>query len=317
VKILFVTDLHGSTLVFQKALMLADRADVDVLIVGGDLSGKRLLPIVPISATRYRGGEPYKQKDDSGTTIETMVSEEISKDQLKQHCARLEAKGHYWHIAEETEIVRLNESPDELKRLWERKICERIEKWASLATSRLPEGMSCLWTGGNDDEGTILESLRAIDLGRFQYAEGRVIQVDDYEIVSLGYSNITPFGTPRELDERELLGRLEELGKQVSTTDKLLLNVHVPPVNCSTLDSVISRDTGDLVSVGSFAVRTFIENIQPLADFAGHVHEGRGVGLIGRTHIFNPGSEYQAGILNAFVVTASEDKIVDYAHYSR
>src|SRR5580698_11310541 len=129
-RIMFATDLHGSTLVFQKAVSLSILADADVLIVGGDLSGKRLLPIVPVSNASFRVGEPFNQKDDSGTSLSGNVFREVKKGDLDNVCQRWEAKGYYWHVAEEAEIRRLNETPEELTLLFERKIVERIEKWA-------------------------------------------------------------------------------------------------------------------------------------------------------------------------------------------
>ena len=316
-KVMFITDLHGSTLVLRKALALCTQVDVDVLMIGGDLSGKRLLTIRPIANKKYRIEEPSNQKDDSGTSVEAPLFFDIAGEDLKQHCSRLEDKGYYWRITEIEEIQRLNEDREELRRLFEGAICGRIEKWAKMVTALLPAGVSCLWTGGNDDEQGILDALKGRDLGRFEYVEEKIVCVDDYEIMSLGYSNITPFETGREPDERELSARLEKLGNSAKTAERLIMNVHVPPINCGTLDSVVMRDSGSLVNVGSSAVRDFILNTQPLADFAGHVHEGQGVATIGRTLVFNPGSDYSSGCLQAFVATMAEAKIVDYAHFFR
>lgn len=265
----------------------------------------------------YRVGEPYKQKDDTGTSVEAVLFDKISKLDLPQYCGRLEAKGYYWHVADPREIQRLNQRPEELGELFRSKIEERILKWAGLVTKHLPEGVVCLWTGGNDDDEELLKALYSKDLGRFVYAEERVITIEAYEIISLGYSNRTPFNTARELDERDLLNRLEQLGKAVSSTDRLVMNVHVPPINCGSLDAVIAKGSGELINVGSSAVRTFIENIQPLADFCGHVHEGQGVTTIGRTYVFNPGSDYNSGTLDAFVVTVTGSSVTDYARFSR
>lgn len=41
--------------------------------------------------------------------------------------------------------------------------------------------------------------------------------------------------------------------------------------------------------VGSKIIRKFIEDIQPLACFTGHIHEGKAIDTIGNTKIINPG----------------------------
>ena len=41
--------------------------------------------------------------------------------------------------------------------------------------------------------------------------------------------------------------------------------------------------------MGSKSIRNFIEKIQPIVCFTGHIHEGVGIDKINRTHIINPG----------------------------
>src|SRR5882762_3308646 len=45
-KLLFATDLHGSNTVFSKCLRLLSDGTADILLLGGDLAGKGLAPIV-------------------------------------------------------------------------------------------------------------------------------------------------------------------------------------------------------------------------------------------------------------------------------
>ena len=45
-RILFATDIHGSERCFRKFLNAAPLYDVDYLILGGDITGKLLVPIV-------------------------------------------------------------------------------------------------------------------------------------------------------------------------------------------------------------------------------------------------------------------------------
>ncbi len=45
-KILFATDLHGSQLTFSKLIRVLDLWSPDALVLGGDVAGKGLVPIL-------------------------------------------------------------------------------------------------------------------------------------------------------------------------------------------------------------------------------------------------------------------------------
>jgi hypothetical protein len=262
--------------------------------------------------------EPYMQKDDTGKTTDISSLEAVSSREVPQYLDRLEAKGYYWQELDREQLKNFNENASQIEEIFQEKIYMRLRKWAEIINQSLPVGMSCFWTGGNDDDGDMLARLTAGDLGRFEYAEGAVVPLGEYELISVGYSNRTPFYTSRELDELELLGRLSNLAQSARTTERLILNVHVPPYDCGHLDLCLNPENpSESIHVGSTGVRTFIENTQPLVDFVGHVHEGKGTAKIGRTYVFNPGSEYNAGILHGVVVDIKQAKIRDYLHFSR
>lgn len=312
-RILFVTDLHGSTLVFEKAVLAANRFGVDLFIVGGDLSGKWLLPIVPVGSKKYTIYETFKKRDETGKAITETRPQGVLNDTLPGYQRRLEGLGYYWHIVKEEEIEGLNGNDHVLLQLFETKIYQRLVNWIQFLNQHLDEGIECIWTGGNDDSPGLLTRLTHEDLGRFVYAEDKIYEIDGYEVISLGWSNETGFDTDRELDEPDILQRLRSLAKRVSRREFLILNVHVPPRDCGVLDSCIKgNDADNLVHVGSTAVRNFIEDYQPLVDFAGHIHEGKGAARIGRTLVFNPGSNYHVGVLNGFLVELAGQDVKNY-----
>jgi len=102
-------------------------------------------------------------------------------------------------------------------------------------------------------------------------------------LLGLGYSIPTPFATPSEVEEKQvdlwLKGKLEQALK----CPHLIFMTHTPPYQTKT-DKVASG-----VSVGSQAVRKFIEQVQPEVCITGHIHEARAVDYIGKTKIINPG----------------------------
>jgi Icc-related predicted phosphoesterase len=165
-----------------------------------------------------------------------------------------------------------------------------------------PDG-ACWWTGGNDDEESVLAEVSETSPDAFRYVEDAVVDIAGFKLASMGYSNETPFHTSRELTEVDLKARLRLITAGVSDSDQVILNVHVPPFGCGSLDVVATREAGVMEHVGSHAVREFIEETQPVAALVGHIHEGKGVARLGRTEVFNPGSDYTAGVLNAFVLS--------------
>jgi len=106
-------------------------------------------------------------------------------------------------------------------------------------------------------------------------------KLNDVLFVGLGGSNLTPFNTPFELTEAEILEELEALAPIVD--DNWILITHAPP-HGTNIDQ-----TAQGIHVGSKSIRRFIEQKQPPVALSGHVHEARNTDKLGRTLIVNPG----------------------------
>jgi Icc-related predicted phosphoesterase len=143
-------------------------------------------------------------------------------------------------------------------------------------------------------------------------------------MISLGWSNPTPWDTPRETSEEELARMLSAAIARLDSTENAIFNIHVPPKD-STLDSCPRLDTSvwppapimrggqvELFGAGSSAVAEAIKEYQPLVSLHGHIHESTGVAKIGRTVCINPGSEYQDAALLGAIVALAPDKVVHY-----
>ena len=173
-----------------------------------------------------------------------------------------------------------------------------------MAQEKLKGTSNCpLLMPGNDDPPQVAELINDSQVA--VYAEGRCVQLDEtHEMISLGYSNPTPWHTERELPEDALKERLEAMTPLVKVPQNLVVNFHAPPYD-SRLDTApelkedfqINTQMGQpvLVPVGSKAVRAYIEKHQPLLGLHGHVHESDGMSRIGRTLCINPGSAYRTG----------------------
>lgn len=112
---------------------------------------------------------------------------------------------------------------------------------------------------------------------------------DGFGLMGVGYSNPTPFGTPSEVGDDQIAQWLSHAHEQVKGLPHILLVAHNPPFGTAT-DKVRGG-----VSVGSRAVREFIEKVQPEVCLTGHIHEARAVDTIGKTVVINPGQLVAGG----------------------
>ena len=174
--------------------------------------------------------------------------------------------------------------------------------------------------GGNDDLREITPILQSSDF--VIDPEEKVVNLNSrYEMLSTGWSNPTPWKTPRECSEEELAGKIDEMSRQVKDFKNCIFNIHVPPID-SGLDTAPKLDhnlkpvvEGGEIAVapaGSTAVRAAIEKYQPLLGLHGHIHESKGFVSIGRTLCINPGSEYSEGILRGVIVDLEDERVKNF-----
>ena len=61
--IFYVADIHGSEVCFRKWLNAAGFYGADVLVIGGDLTGKTLLPIYPAGGSVEGWRATWKERE--------------------------------------------------------------------------------------------------------------------------------------------------------------------------------------------------------------------------------------------------------------
>ncbi len=310
-RLFFATDVHGSEPTFRKFINAGKFYNVDALVLGGDITGKMLVPIIALGNNSYRA---------------TLQSEHynLTKDDLPDFNSRLAKLGFYSSEMSEREYTDLAANPELVNRLYLDKANERLIAWIQWAEEKLiGTNLRCYVTGGNDDANEIVDTLNKAVKERVVACEERIVSLNDegHSMVSLGYSNPTPWNTPREIQEAELTKRIEASFQGVENCDKVIFNMHVPPVD-STLDTCPKLDTSTdpptvitsggepvLFGAGSQAVRDAIEHYQPLLSLHGHIHESRNVAKIGRTTAVNPGSEYGEGVLRGIIISIAGNKV--------
>jgi len=310
IRIFFATDIHGSEKCFMKFINAAKFYKANVLILGGDLTGKMFVPMVKHPDGTYSArflGASHVIK--AGGELESLEK-------------RIRDVGYYPYRTDLEEMTLLEADQARVEKVFDQLMRESIEKWLMVANERLKgTGIRCFISAGNDDKHSIDSILE--ESGYTIYPEGKVIPIDEHhEMISCGYSNITPWRCPRDITEEELLKKIDDMAANVKAMNSCIFNLHCPPYG-TTIDSAPKLDdkmkpvmapggSPLMVSVGSKAVRQAIERYRPQLGLHGHIHESKGTFKIGRTLCINPGSEYTEGILKGFLVDLTEKGLTDY-----
>jgi uncharacterized protein len=308
-RIYFITDVHGSNKCFRKFLNAANFYKADVLILGGDITGKVMTPIV----------------EDGGGFKATFQGEELAmrdRSEVEEFRKRVAEVGGYTQVVTPSEFRELEADPSKVSELFRRLMVERVHEWVSLAEERLGKTPSvrCFISPGNDDifdiDAVLSSSQRIVN------PEGKVVDVDGgHEMITLGYTNHTPWNSPREVDEEVLARKISDMADQVRNMKSAIFNIHVPPIDTpidqapridENLKVVVRAGNVEMISAGSSACRAAIMRYQPMLGLHGHIHESRGMVKLGRTMCANPGSEYTEGILRGFLSDLDGDKIKSY-----
>jgi uncharacterized protein len=299
-RIFFATDVHGSDRCFRKFLAAAAVYEADVLLLGGDVAGKGLVPIQTENGTLHAQvrGEPVSvQAHEEGRLL-----------------AEINRLGFYGVRADTEEIDRMREDPDYLDNLFRREITAQVKRWCDLAAERLAADVRCIITPGNDDPFEVDAVLEGAP--RIECPERRLCDLGPVLLASLGDVTPTPWNTEREYPEEELERRISEMLDAVPAGQRTVVNFHCPPYGSGldvapeldeTLKPVIRGGRPSFIPVGSKAVRETIERYQPVVGLHGHIHESRAAQKIGATLCLNPGSDYTADVLRGAVVDIADD----------
>ncbi len=313
-KLFFATDLHGSERTFRKFINAGKFYDVNVIVMGGDIQGKLMIPIIREENGHHRA------------TVQGRVEHLETEEDLKNLMGKLDILGFYYKVMEADEFQSLQANPDAVHALFNELAKQKLVNWVNLAEERLNgTGIKCFVTGGNDDEWEVLNVMKREDAKSFFACENEMVHVDDeHTMISIGISTPTPWKTPREVPEEELSVMIDEMAAKVPDMNKAIFNFHDPPKD-STLDTcpmldwdkdppeqIIKGGQPVMHGAGSRSVREAIEKYKPMLGLHGHIHESQSVAKLGRTTCINPGSEYAEGILRGCIVTFVDGEVQGY-----
>jgi hypothetical protein len=310
-RVFFTSDVHGSEVCFMKFLNAAKFYQADVLVLGGDVTGKMIVPIV-------------NQPDG------TAIAEFLGTQQVMKTPAEIQAveknirnSGYYPYTSTPEEVEKFQGDKKLVNELFSKIMAAGIKRWVNIAEEKLKESKAkCYISPGNDDRFDIDPVLK--ESSRVICPEDEVVMIDDnHEMISSGWVNTTPWNSPREVPEEQLLSKFEPMVKKVQNVEDSIFNLHVPPYNTpldtapeldATLKPVVKGGGGgvSMIHVGSTTVRQLIETYKPMLGLHGHIHESRGFVKIGRTLCINPGSEYGEGILRGALINLEPKRVKSY-----
>lgn len=280
-------------MLWRKFINAAGFYGVDVLIMGGDVAGKAVVPIMSRNASFYAPAVTGEQA--------------FTEDQLPALERRIRDLGLYPHRMTAVEWTALENDRSAIDALFLRIMKETLERWLRLAEERLRgKGVRIYVMLGNDDEPLLREVLASSPL--VVDPEDCIVELGEgFQMLSCGFANPTPWHSPREMPEEELQRHIENLVSQLEDPARSIFNLHVPPIRTAidiapvvdeNLSFVIQGGSILMGPAGSQAVRTLIEKYQPLIALHGHIHESRGTVKLGKTVCINPGSAYGDGVLH-------------------
>ncbi len=311
-RLFLAVDIHGSEITFRKFLGAAKFYDVDALMMGGDLTAKTITPIV-------------QQKDGTySTRLSGQLRENLTEKELGPIEQDIANSGPYPVRLTLEEYDDLRAHPKKVEDLFTERMIDEIHRWTEMAEKHLaPLNIPLYWIGGNDDKAEAL--AHAASTPHVRYVDERVVRFDDdHELLGFGWTNPSPWKTPRELEEDELEKRLSPLLNQVERPETAIYLMHVPPYETG-LDIAPKLDaTKDpprpvtqggqqvLIPVGSTSVREAIEEHQPLLGLHGHIHETKNATKIKKSVLVDPGSEYTSGTLRGVIINLEPKRVLSY-----
>lgn len=277
---------------------------VNVAICGGDLTGKMIVPVV-------------EQPDKKYAYYYMGRSCMVEKDGLDSAFKNIRGIGYYPYQTDLHTYEEMAKEPKKVDEVFHEVMISTLKDWLDLIPQKVPAETRVVVCPGNDDRpdvDNLIKEHKSVISG-----EGKVIPIDEsHEMVSCGWVNPSPWKTAREEEEDKLEERLEKYIAQVENKQNAIFNFHAPPFQTKLdeaplldedLNPIIRAGSTVMVPVGSKAVKKMIEKYQPFLALHGHIHESSGSIKIGRTYSVNPGSEYAEGVLRAFFIEFTGNKI--------
>ena len=300
-KIFFATDIHGSEICWRKFLNAAAFYKADMVVLGGDVTGKVLVPILAMPG--------YWEVSFGGQRLRLETKTELDEIQRK-----IRDRGSYPSVMSPDELDALNEQDGSVDRRFTLEMTRGLDRWLDMADGKLRGGeIPCILNGGNDDIWEIDDIIEQSPCVSF--AESKVIDIGGFYLASMGWTNPTPWNTFREAPEDVLTTKIDAVVSQIPDMGRAVFNFHAPPYGTGldeapALDANMRPTHGGAVMkpVGSDAVGKPSSSTSRCFRCTGTSTRARACAKLGRTLSMNPGSSYTDGVLQGAVLDLNEKK---------
>jgi len=274
-KVLFTADVHGNRIQYQKLFDYAKEISADTILVGGDITPMSPQGNILIDfQRRFLENElpelvlPLKK---ALPDLKLFII--MGNDDCAANLGALEKyEPELYHMVHEKRI-RLSEDFDIIGYSYVPITPFSLKDWEKFDLSQVPVAL------------------------KEDYAKRKRI---NYELHGFKSSQTgwKVFSFVPEMEHKDSIQK--DLEKELFTKDaaKTLYMIHTPPNNTN-LDKILrtfyASDFSEKASVGSFALRLFIEKYQPYLTLHGHIHEtvhisGSFKDMIGETLCLAPGN---------------------------
>src|SRR5688572_19973386 len=116
-KLFFATDIHGSDICWSKFLNAGKFYGADVLILGGDMTGKAVVPFI------HHGGKNYH------VTLLEQGFDITNDDELQDMTKRVRSRGYYPYLTNPDEIAELEKDPDKVHGIFLQEVLKVVQQW--------------------------------------------------------------------------------------------------------------------------------------------------------------------------------------------
>lgn len=210
-KILFVAGAEGSTRCFSRFLGAVDAQKADAGVLLGDLTGRQVVPIT-------RKGSSWE------FTAEGRTREITSASALAEATAAIEAHGDYWFEESLEELQEMRSNPMMVDLVFKSLMRTRLERWLTLADETINgSGRRVFIAPGCGDWATIDDLLEQSH--KLVACDNRVVDLDDYQMLTCSAGDRTDSELAREMDDRQLHERLLDLCRDLRDPEYSILNL--------------------------------------------------------------------------------------------
>jgi Icc-related predicted phosphoesterase len=135
-RLFFATDLHGSERTFRKFINSGKFYNVNVIVMGGDIQGKLMIPIIKERDGHHRA------------TVQGRVEHLSTEEELKTLMGKLDILGFYYKVMGEDEFRAFQSDPKSVDALFHKLARQKMSNWVELAEERLNgTGIKCYEEG--------------------------------------------------------------------------------------------------------------------------------------------------------------------------